>query len=142
MGKHRKTRRRRKRGKRPSNTFALVATAMVVIGLLLVVKFWQIVLLCLGGMGLLVLLYVAFRIARRRKKKSIQRTEIVRDSRYIPPQLRQAVWERCDGRCVQCQSMSLLEYDHILPLSKGGATSYGNLQILCRTCNRHKSDHI
>lgn len=32
-----------------------------------------------------------------------------------------------------------LEFDHILPHSRGGASSLGNLQILCTTCNRTKS---
>mgnify|MGYP006168211357 CR=1 FL=1 len=33
-----------------------------------------------------------------------------------------------------------LEYDHIVPFSKGGKTTFRNLQLLCRTHNRMKSD--
>lgn len=31
-----------------------------------------------------------------------------------------------------------MEYDHIMPLSKGGNTTANNLQLLCRKCNRRK----
>jgi 5-methylcytosine-specific restriction endonuclease McrA len=53
-----------------------------------------------------------------------------RDSRRIPQDVMAAVWQRCQGRCVQCGADSYLEFDHIIPLSKGGATSMGNLQLL------------
>ncbi|MEC5211341.1 hypothetical protein RCH20_002424, partial [Psychrobacter sp. PL15] len=36
----------------------------------------------------------------------------------------------------------LLEIDHIIPLSKGGITSEGNLQTLCWKCNRSKGSKI
>lgn len=35
-----------------------------------------------------------------------------------------------------------VEFDHIIPLSKGGATSVDNLRLLCRQCNRKKSNSI
>jgi len=137
------TRRRRSRRKRQSRGSWLLLLVIGGIGIFIFARlYWTIFLLTTIGLGtglLLVLIaWVTMRMRRRRGKQ----TEIVRDSRYIEPQLRQAVWNRCGGKCVQCESRSLLEYDHIIPLSKGGATSYGNLQVLCRTCNRHKSDHI
>ena len=51
---------------------------------------------------------------------------------------RLAVFERDGGRCVQCHSNSDLQYDHIIPVSMGGATSVENLQLLCAPCNRAK----
>lgn len=35
---------------------------------------------------------------------------------------------------------ALFQIDHIKPLSKGGLTEVANLQLLCRTCNKKKSD--
>ena len=35
-----------------------------------------------------------------------------------------------------------MEFDHIIPLSKGGKTELKNLQILCRKCNRSKGNKI
>ena len=35
-----------------------------------------------------------------------------------------------------------MEYDHIIPLSKGGKTNLNNLQLLCRKCNRGKKDKL
>ena len=32
--------------------------------------------------------------------------------------------------------------DHIIPLSKGGAEDFTNLQLLCRKCNVEKGDTI
>lgn len=31
-----------------------------------------------------------------------------------------------------------MEFDHIIPLKKGGKTNIDNLQIVCRKCNRSK----
>lgn len=38
--------------------------------------------------------------------------------------------------------MNAPEIDHIIPLSKGGAHSYANVQCLCRSCNFDKSDRL
>ena len=60
----------------------------------------------------------------------------------IPQDVKDKVWNRDSGRCVKCGSQENLEFDHIIPFSKGGANTYRNLQILCRKCNAKKSDKI
>ena len=56
----------------------------------------------------------------------------------IPQSVRNAVWNRDNGRCVECGSNKKLEYDHIIPVARGGSDTVRNLQLLCETCNRRK----
>ncbi len=60
----------------------------------------------------------------------------------IPQDVQDKVWNRDGGRCVKCGSNLKLEFDHIIPFSKGGANTYRNLQLLCEKCNRKKSNKI
>jgi hypothetical protein len=60
----------------------------------------------------------------------------------IPIEVRRAVFERDGGKCVECDSNFDLQYDHILPVALGGATTVENLQLLCADCNRRKSDSL
>ena len=60
----------------------------------------------------------------------------------IPQDIMDKVWNRDGGKCVKCGSQEKLEFDHIIPHSKGGANSYRNLQILCKKCNVEKSNKI
>lgn len=60
----------------------------------------------------------------------------------IPQEIMDQVWNRDGGKCVKCGSQQRLEFDHIIPFSKGGATTYRNLQILCKSCNIDKSNSI
>lgn len=64
------------------------------------------------------------------------------NTRHISQTVRNVVWERCQGKCVECSSTLYLEFDHIIPYSKGGSNSEQNLQILCRACNLAKSNQI
>jgi hypothetical protein len=56
----------------------------------------------------------------------------------IPRDVRLAVWERDGGACVQCAATFELQFDHVIPVALGGATTADNLQVLCGTCNRTK----
>jgi 5-methylcytosine-specific restriction endonuclease McrA len=35
-----------------------------------------------------------------------------------------------------------LPYDHVIPVALGGATTIGNLQLLCGDCNREKGADV
>ena len=63
-------------------------------------------------------------------------------SRRISEEVKDAVWIRDQGKCTQCGSNENLEFDHIIPFSKGGANTKRNIQLLCEPCNRIKSDRI
>jgi len=60
----------------------------------------------------------------------------------VPQDVQDRVWNRDGGKCVKCGSREKLEFDHIIPFSKGGSNTYRNLQILCEKCNRSKSNNI
>jgi HNH endonuclease len=74
--------------------------------------------------------------ALERERASLARREpLSRDVRL-------AVWRRDRGRCRECGSGFDLQYDHVIPLSLGGATSVENLQLLCGDCNRAKGPSL
>lgn len=60
----------------------------------------------------------------------------------IPERVRAEVWRRDQGRCVDCGSRVRLEFDHIIPLSKGGSNTARNLELRCEACNRRKGASI
>lgn len=58
--------------------------------------------------------------------------------RQIPQNVKTAVWQRDGGQCVECGATDYLEFDHIIPHAKGGASTVDNVQLLCRRCNLKK----
>lgn len=60
----------------------------------------------------------------------------------IPDDVKMTVWQRDNGKCVKCGSRENLEFDHIIPVSKGGSNTVRNIELLCEKCNREKKDNI
>lgn len=60
------------------------------------------------------------------------------NKRTISAKVKREVWRRDQGKCAICGSNSFLEFDHIIPYSKGGQSTSRNIQLLCQTCNRKK----
>jgi hypothetical protein len=80
-----------------------------------------------------------------RTRKSIAREKRLEETESrepIPEETRQFVWRRDEGKCVLCGNQENLEFDHMIPVSKGGSNTERNLQLLCEECNRKKSDMI
>lgn len=61
-------------------------------------------------------------------------------SRYISETSKKIVYARDAGACQCCGSSHNLEYDHITPFSCGGGSDASNIQLLCMSCNRSKSN--
>jgi 5-methylcytosine-specific restriction endonuclease McrA len=62
-------------------------------------------------------------------------------SSSIPQPVKMAVVTRDGGKCRRCRSTQDLQYDHIVPYSRGGSsTDVNNIQLLCGKCSRLKSN--
>lgn len=73
-----------------------------------------------------------------------------RQRKPIAPALRNAVFRQAEARCQfvdprtghRCESRSLLQIDHIVPVSLGGTNDPRNLRVLCRTHNLAAAEYI
>lgn len=81
-----------------------------------------------------------YEVAVRRANQTI--VTPAESTRHIPRDVRQRVWQRDGGRCVECGATDYLEFDHVIPVTKGGSNADQNVQLLCRRCNNTKSDRI
>ncbi len=70
-------------------------------------------------------------------------------TRGIPAEVRRAVWARDGGRCTfvgvrgaRCSGRRFIEFDHIVPLARGGLATVENLRLRCRTHNRLEAERV
>ncbi|MBO7153039.1 MAG: HNH endonuclease, partial [Lentisphaeria bacterium] len=81
-------------------------------------------------------------------KKGIYHYVLTRQEKYLSVRafdnrMKRAAYERQNGICSKCGKhfeIEQMEADHITPWSAGGKTLAENCQMLCRDCNRRKSD--
>ena len=74
-------------------------------------------------------------LIRRKENEEIVETSTDKDKR--------TAYEKQNGICPICgthHEIEEMEGDHIIPWSKGGKTTIDNLQMLCKKCNREKSN--
>jgi HNH endonuclease len=79
-------------------------------------------------------------LVRIAKRQLVQVDDL--NSRHISQNVKATVWQRDHGKCVQCSATDYLEFDHVIPFSKGGVSSVNNVQLLCRRCNLAKGSRI
>lgn len=67
--------------------------------------------------------------------------------RHIPALVRRAVFERDGGQCtftsdagMRCEARDRLEFDHVVPMARGGLTTGSNLRLRCRAHNQHEAE--
>jgi hypothetical protein len=83
---------------------------------------------------------VATRGGTGARPETAPRGEFTREA--ISERVRHEVWRRDKGRCVDCGSRERLEFDHIIPISRGGSNTARNIELRCEACNRRKSATI
>lgn len=72
-------------------------------------------------------------------------TAVRRRGRYIPFKTKIRVVRRDNYTCQHCGIHirdDEVEFDHIIPVSKGGSSEEHNLRLTCFDCNRDKSDDV
>jgi hypothetical protein len=93
-----------------------------------------------AGAGALVGAAVAF--ALRRIRPATPGAAVALRRQAIPERVRHEVWRRDRGTCVECGSRGRLEFDHIIPVSRGGANTVRNIELRCEPCNRRKGARV
>ena len=67
-------------------------------------------------------------------------------ARHVAAAVKREVWRRDEGRCAfrgergRCAETGFLEFHHVLPYARGGATTAENLELRCRAHNRYEAE--
>jgi 5-methylcytosine-specific restriction endonuclease McrA len=71
------------------------------------------------------------------------------NGRYVPAEIRRTVCQRDGGRCTfvgnnghRCESRERLEFDHVIPVARGGRTTAENLRQRCRAHNQFEAERV
>ena len=78
-------------------------------------------------------------MARPMVIRLVQYAHVPRDTRGRKI-TRRAVFARDGWACQYCGTRTTLTVDHVIPRSKGGASSWENIVASCAPCNRRKGD--
>jgi len=70
------------------------------------------------------------------------------DTRHIPAAVKRVVWDRDGGRCSyvsdsgqRCEGREV-EFDHTIPVARGGRSSAENVRLLCRAHNQFEAERV
>lgn len=64
------------------------------------------------------------------------------DHAHISHDTRLFVWKRDGGACRHCGATTNLQFDHIIPRSRGGSSEAANVELLCGDCNNKKKARL
>jgi 5-methylcytosine-specific restriction endonuclease McrA len=78
-----------------------------------------------------------------------RRDRLSKSARHIPADVRRAVYARDGGRCTftsakgcRCAETRHLQFDHIIPLARGGKSTVENLRLHCRAHNQYEAERM
>ncbi|MBI5171005.1 MAG: HNH endonuclease [Candidatus Eisenbacteria bacterium] len=70
-------------------------------------------------------------------------------ARQIPAHVKREVWERDGGRCTfvgtdghRCTCRERIEFDHRIPVAKGGESTFDNVRLLCHAHNQYEAERV
>jgi hypothetical protein len=72
-----------------------------------------------------------------------------RTTRYIPREVKRAVWSRDAGQCAfqaavgrRCSERAFLEFHHVQPYARQGPPTVANISLRCRRHNQYEADLV
>jgi 5-methylcytosine-specific restriction endonuclease McrA len=71
-----------------------------------------------------------------RNERQLRRARVIKEKTYFVSE--KEIRKLYSDPCFVCGSKENQSIDHIVPISRGGTHSIGNLMTLCRTCNASK----
>jgi len=78
------------------------------------------------------------------RRRASRRSE---NPRYVPADVRRAVWERDGGQCTfvgedghRCGARRFIEFDHVTEVARGGEATLAGLQLRCRAHNQYAAE--
>jgi 5-methylcytosine-specific restriction endonuclease McrA len=78
-----------------------------------------------------------------------RRPRETRSRRHVPAQVKRAVWERDGGQCTfvsksgrRCAARTMLEFDHVDPVARGGRATVAGIRLRCRAHNQYEAERV
>src|SRR5262245_12045098 len=69
--------------------------------------------------------------------------------RHIPAHVKHAVWQRDEAQCTfvsksghRCSECDELEFDHVVPVARGGEATLENIRLRCRAHNQYAAEQV
>lgn len=94
-------------------------------------------------------IYAVIEANRLRRQRKVENSVALQNLKHqpvvrrgIPDDVKLLVVQRDQGQCCHCGSRVELQFDHIIPVSRGGSSNAENLQLLCGPCNRAKGANL
>ncbi len=98
------------------------------------------------GLDLVVQRLEKKRFAATDRPKAARRSDAVR---HISNEVKRDVYERDGGRCTftsadgtRCTARMDLEWEHVVPVARGGTSEASNIKLLCRAHNQYEAERI